>query len=81
MYFLFRWGSELRRITVVFVNLGFDVTDLSLMTDKFLQAQRLNRVVRAVQHSVYLYEGYVTTTSSKFTLLRRFSHFYFSCYC
>lgn len=51
------WGSELRRVSVLFVNLGLKEHDL-LASAKYDDAmRRCHDVLVAVQRSVYQYEG------------------------
>ena len=50
------WSSEMRRVSVMFVNLGFVDEELAqLLDDSF--AHRLNRAFRCVQEAVYMYDG------------------------
>ncbi|CAK63665.1 unnamed protein product (macronuclear) [Paramecium tetraurelia] len=48
-----RWGSELRRVTTMFINLSIDLSDAK--TDSGLQ--RIQNVIRTVQYCVYTFEG------------------------
>ncbi|CAD8085181.1 unnamed protein product [Paramecium sonneborni] len=48
-----RWGSELRRVTTMFINLGIDLSDAK--TDSGLQ--RIQNVIKTVQYCVYTFEG------------------------
>ena len=50
------FGSEMRRVSVLFVNLGFVDQELALMLDENF-AIRLNRAFRCVQDAVYMYDG------------------------
>ncbi|KAJ0403220.1 hypothetical protein P43SY_000028 [Pythium insidiosum] len=47
------WGSELRDVTVLFINLGFSEDDLARMRD----VQRLQDAFERVQRCIYEYEG------------------------
>ncbi|CAD8189376.1 unnamed protein product [Paramecium octaurelia] len=48
-----RWGSELRRVTTMFINLSIDLSDAK--TDSGLQ--RIQNVIKTVQYCVYTFEG------------------------
>lgn len=48
-----KWSSELRYLTVVFVNLGIDLKDAKEMAG----LQRIQRVIETVQKCVYMHEG------------------------
>ncbi|KAF0689361.1 Aste57867_19187 [Aphanomyces stellatus] len=50
------WGSELRDVTVLFINLGFGEDDLSAILD-VTGLRRLNKAFKAVQRCIYDYEG------------------------
>ncbi|CAK4200504.1 unnamed protein product [Aphanomyces euteiches] len=50
------WGSELRDVTVLFINLGFGEDDLSSMLDT-TSVHKLQAAFAVVQRSVYDYEG------------------------
>ena len=48
-----KWSSELRRLSIMFVNLGIDLSDSR--TDKGIQ--RIQQVIQTVQKCVYMHEG------------------------
>ena len=50
------WGSEMRRVSVLFVNLGFVDHELAKLLDESF-AIRLNRAFRCVQDAIYMYDG------------------------
>ncbi|ETV87086.1 hypothetical protein, variant 1 [Aphanomyces astaci] len=50
------WGSELREVTVLFINLGFADADLSKMLD-VASVHKLHAAFAAVQKCIYDYEG------------------------
>jgi class 3 adenylate cyclase len=50
-----QWASELRHITVLFVNLGLTPDTMNNMSDENMQ--RIHNVIRKVQRAVYRYEG------------------------
>ena len=52
------WGSEMRRVSVLFVNLGFVDKELASMLDESF-ALRLNRAFRCVQDAIYMYDGQI----------------------
>lgn len=51
-----KWISELRRITVIFVNLGVGEDELVAL-DSMPKIERIHEVLKAVQKSIYAYEG------------------------
>ena len=50
-----KWASELRTLTVLFVNIGFSAADLVTVNKATLV--KLNTVLKAVQNVIYKYEG------------------------
>ncbi|OQR95212.1 adenylate cyclase [Achlya hypogyna] len=52
------WSSELRDVTVLFINLGFQESDLSQMHDS-ASVHALHTAFAAVQRCIYSYEGTV----------------------
>jgi adenylate cyclase 10 len=52
-----KWSAELRRVTVLFVNLGLSETDLNAAKTSEEGLQIVQRVLTAVQRCVYKYEG------------------------
>ncbi|OQS05187.1 adenylate cyclase [Thraustotheca clavata] len=50
------WGSELREVTVLFINLGFQENDLAEMHDT-ASVHALHTAFAAVQKCIYSYEG------------------------
>lgn len=57
------WGSDLRTVTVLFVNLGLKDMDM-LAASKYDDAMgKMHKVLRAVQGAVYAYEGAVNKMS------------------
>lgn len=52
-----KWLSEIRKVTVLFVNLGFDESQLINIGAKQANVDKVQNVLSAVQTSVYQFEG------------------------